>query len=512
MKSGEIERDERGSLQRGHGEFSLQRGHGEFKEENTIENETSVEIYSLRWWIGLFYTCQVILLRMLMNSFGYFNISFYAIDWFLVIQYVGMYVSAMILILMILSKRMAFRKLFIMLTTCTICSYACSMVAFSFPRLFWLIYIGQFVAGIALPTSIAIFSTFATAWFPENQIGIAMNVKSLGMCVGCLLAFLVPSQLVPPPPQTLIDPNFARVTANNVSTTETENNKWIDEVRWKFLSLYGGSVLGCVVIGFFVIIFVTDEPPKPPTAAQALVRSQRLRNQTEKTWATFSQCWNEYKSIYQNKTIVYAGIILIVLFSTNYVQKVLMGQISREVFSFRKFGIQINKMVGYILVLYEIGGIFGSITTAILMDCLNHHKLIMCIGISFTLFCTIGLSVGQYIFNVSVIFVLNTLLGFFICLNHIPLFDIVLQETFPKDTSLVILMFFTTSDTGSVIIGQFCRLILSYTNGSGVLIFVSVLLLLGVAVCMLLNPNLKRQEASKGQANEIEGQPLLDDR
>ena len=129
------------------------------KKENAIENgnNTETEVYSLRWWIGLFYVGQIILLRMLTNSFGvvnnvykaYFDISSCAIDWFTGMQYPGLFSATILLIFLILSEQIAFRKLFLIMITCTTVAYAFSIVAFSYPKLFWLIYFGQFFTGFA---------------------------------------------------------------------------------------------------------------------------------------------------------------------------------------------------------------------------------------------------------------------------------------------------------------------------------------------------------------------------
>ena len=492
----------------------------ETKKHNTIENETGMEtkLYGLRWWIGLFYAAQIILLRMLMNSFGvvnnvykaYFNISFYAIDWFNGVQYFGKCSSTILLILLIVSEKLGFRKLFILMASCTISSYVFSMLAFSYPHLFWLIYFGQFAAGCAFQASVAIFGTFATAWFPENHVGLAMSMKSMSMCVGCLLACLVPSQLVPPPSSSLVylENSTLVYASRNVTKIDTPGKDWLDEVRWKYLCLYGGSVFVCCIIWFFAISFVTDEPPKPPTVAQAVIRSQRNKNQS-KTWVTFTKCWVECKSMFLSKTVIYATFMLTTVFSSNYVEKVLMGQISRKVFAFRKYGSQINKMAGYLLGLHEAGSFFGSIVAGQLTNHQNRHKAILCTGIALSLALMIGLTIALYFFNVPAVFVCNTLLGFALCLNHIPLFDVVLQDTYPKNTSLVMLVFINTAQIGTVIIGQVCRLILDYTNGTAVLVFLGVFLLASLVACILLQPKFKRHDTSDAKAKE--DLPLLNE-
>ena len=82
----------------------------------------------------------------------------------------------------------------------------------------------------------AIVGTFATAWFPENQIGFAMSLKSMGLCLWCVFAFLVPSQLVPPPPTSQTGLKGCVGEAKNDSLTNSSTTKWFDVVQRSYLS------------------------------------------------------------------------------------------------------------------------------------------------------------------------------------------------------------------------------------------------------------------------------------
>jgi len=455
---------------------------------------------------------------MLMNSFGvinnifkaYFNISYYVIDWFMLIQYPGMIFATIVLILLTLNERLGFQKLFIVMITCSASSYAFSIVAVFYPHLFWIIYLGQFAAGFALQSSIAIFGTFATSWFKEHQVGIALSLKTTSMSLGCLLAFLLSSQLFPAPPTASLMNEKPKNATNNCTgiAIDLADEGWFSEVRWKFLCLYGVSVIGCIIAWIFAIIFVTDEPPTPPTIAQAQIRARRLQqNQVKKTWKKASECWNECASILLNKTVIYGIIVFIILLSFSYLEKALLGEISREIFKRDSY---INKMAGYILSLFEVGGILGSIVAGKLTNSLQRHKLLLCVAIFTSFISMVGLTVGRFLLNAIVVFVFNTLLGVSLCFTQTPLFDMVLQDTYPKNSSLVFLIFVGVTQIGVVAVGEICRVILDNINPTAVLIFLCVLLVVAFIVSAgFIDPKFKRYAVSESQSRDEEDKPLL---
>ena len=480
------------------------------------------QVYTLRWWIGLLYVSQVLFIRILRNSFGvinnvyqgYFNISYYAIDWFTISQEPGIFIATIILVVLSISNMMGLRKLFIVMTTSTMVAYSWIILAFTNSKFFAFIYVGQFFGGFALQASVAIFSTFTTSWFPEDQIGRAMSIKMMSLCLGCMLGYLIPSQLVKPPPDTLLGhDNGSGWTATNRSNIDADHNDWIYEVRSRFLGFYGSCVGCCVIVLIFAFIFVADEPPKPPTVAQALLRAQRKQSEEKKTLASLSKCWNESKSILLNKTLIYGTILLAIMCSETYMENVLMGQISRPVFLYRQYGSTINSLSGYNLILNQVGEFFGNMIGGKLLDSLKRHKLILNASLTFSLISMIGLALGRHFLNVAVIFVFNATLGVSLGVGFSPLFDMVLQDTYPQNAGVVMLLYVIVGAAGRLLVGQFSRLILDFAGGTAVLVFLSALFLGAIIVAgFLLNPEYKRQKASKlEQNNTKEDLPLLND-
>ena len=480
--------------------------------EEEIENDsdTATQVYPLRWWIAAFFGVQTMVIRMIMNSFGvvnniykaYFDISYYAIDWFTLIQAVGVIISSILLALLSFNEITKFRKLFVMMVSMAIIPCISIILSFAYPHLYALMYFGLLVAGFGLQTGSAISVALATNWFPENQIGTAMSFQSLGMTVGAFLAFLIPSQLVTPPPQNLTHQQDVNMTVQLENAAfKTRFSNWHYETCWKFSLLYGCVLFVCVIVLIFTLVFVSDFPKKPPTLAQALVRVQNIHSQPQNILQNFGNFINISKSFWFDKIVVLAVVICSITFSLNYLQRLLMGEILRDVFIVRNYGSNINAMSGYVLMVYEAGSFFGNLVSGLLLDYFKKHKLILYISLIASAFASAGLASGQHYCNVAVLFVFIALFGFALACCHIPIYDMVLEHTYPANPSFVILLVSTQSEIVIIFISQISRFILDFINGTAVFIFMVVLVIMCIVLTAFLNPEFKRTKASNSDRN-----------
>ena len=451
-----------------------------------------------------------------MNSFGlinnvykaYFNISYYAIDWFTLIQIPGVVAATIIFAYFNNKSLMGFRNLFIIMESCAIIASTSLIVSFAYPYLYWFIYLGQFTVGFSFQAVGAIITTFATNWFPENQIGLAMSSRTTGMSLGCLLAFLVPSQIIPSPPTSHDSENVTEVVKINETMTEVlkinETIKWQKEVHSKATLFYGSLLALSILVLILSVLFVAEYPPKPPTVAQALLRTQ-LEEKSEKQENFFNSC----KSILFNKVIFHGAFVCGFTYTSNFFQKLFSGQIIRHVLEIENYVSHVNAMSGYMLVLYEIGCFIGGILGARLIDNFKKHKLTLCLALSSGIVAIFGLTLGNYFHKIEVIFVFNTLLGISISSCDVPLFDMMIQHTYPTSPIFVMLLFFGECRLILVVIAQIGRVFLDYVNGTAVLLLMGCTLILSLILSILLKPDFKRQEATFAEINANETNPLL---
>ena len=490
------------------------------EEETENDSKTTTQVYPLRWWIAVFFGVQIAVIRMIMSSFGivnniykaYFNISYYAIDWFTLIQEVGKMVSSILLAILSFNEITKFRKLFVMMVLMTIITSISIIITFAYPHLYALIYLGLLVIGFGLQTGSAISVALATNWFPENQIGTAMSFQEQGMVVGAFLAFLIPSQLATLPPK-----KFSHLQNGNMTTQfrldvasafKMRFSNWHYDTDRKFSFLYGCALFVCVIVLIFTLIFVSDYPKKPPTAAQALVRVQKYHSQPQNILKNFGEFISTSKSLLFDKVFLLAALVCYIAGSLNELQRLLMGQIFRDVFIVRNYDARINAMSGYVLIVYEIGNFFGHLVSSLLLDYLKKHKLILYVALTTTACASVGLAVGLHLNIVAMIFVFIALFGFAVACCYIPIFDMVLEHTYPANPSFVILLFKFQGEIVIIIISQISRFMLDFINGTAVFVFMISLVIMGIVLTTFINPKYRRKEANTDQISTEEQQLL----
>ena len=147
-----------------------------------------IETYARRWFILGCFTGQILAIRMLMNSTGvvnnvykaYFNIPYFVIDWFTLIQTPGRIISTIVLAILIFNSKMKFRLLFVMVSSSAILLCVCFMISFAFPQFYGLIFVGEAVIGFGFQAADPIISRFATNWFPEDQNRLCDEFQAYG--------------------------------------------------------------------------------------------------------------------------------------------------------------------------------------------------------------------------------------------------------------------------------------------------------------------------------------------
>jgi len=479
-----------------------------------VANQISIEtkLYNRRWAMITIYTFQLIIVKILLASIGvinniykaYFGLSYFVIDWFTLIQIPAKILATFVLSILTFNSLTNSRKLFIFLSFCSVFSCACSLISFAFPDLYAFIFLGQFGIGFGSLSNEAIISSLASNWFPENQIGLALSTKTIGSSIGSLLGFLIPSQLFK-----------ATVPAGDNETylvckNTTDNlllKDWCCEVRSKFFKLYGSLLLICIINLCLVLIIVAESPPKPPTIAQAL-KPRQVQGKINKVDKNIVNFFKEIKNILFSAVVFQLIVIASLIYVNSDLQKLLMGEIFREGIFF-KYHKSAEAMAGYALVLFELGCLLGGILSAKLTDKYKMHKLILCIILFLSMLSVCGLVIARYLMNTVLSYISNTFLGFLICVCFVPIFDLVLQHTYPQDPVFVMLLFMGACKSIAVIFEQICRLLLNFVNEVAVFVFMFILLLIALILCAWLQPKYHRGATSSTDQKTNENSALL---
>ena len=436
----------------------------------------------------------------------YFDISYYVVDWFVLIQQTAMVLSAFPLAVLTYNSITNSRHMLIFLSSCAILSCACSLISFTFPKLYAFIFFGQFVIGFGVLTSPAIIGSLATNWFPENQIAFALSFQIGGLALGCFMGYLIPSQLFCSEVILQNSRNESlELRANPMNTMEI--NSWEDETRKKFHILYGCVVSISTVLWTLIVIFVIEKPPIPPSLAQAL-KSEPQKGKINDVIKNMAKFFKECKMIISTKLFIQLTTIITLSYSCNEIENLLMSEMIREVFYSPNSLKTTNAVGGYALILFESGGFLAGFFSGKIIDVYGKHKITLCIFLTIGIISVSGLGVALHYLNIQILLLSNFFLGVSVVGNYISVTDMLLQHTYPKNPALVFLIFEGLSRCFVVLFGEVCRLLLSHTSSIAVIILMCVFLLLALTIAAFLQPTYNRAAASNLQsADEIE--PLL---
>ena len=469
--------------------------HEENNSQKRNHRKTDIKLYKRRWLILMVFTGQVILIRLLTNAIGiiddiykaYFNISSNTIDWFTLIQSPAMVISAVVLAVLIFNSVIGAKKLLILVSFCAVLSCSFSLISSAYPRLYGLIYAGQFAAGFGAQASSAISSSLASSWFAENEIGFAISFTTVGLSIGYSLSFFIPSQVFKSLP--------FQTTPNNF--TQSDLAVWRDETLYNFLFFYGSLWFISTMLWFSVFAFVTDIPPKPPTLAQILIREQQVQGKWKDVIKNISSFCRQSKDVLFSKFGVQVAIILSIIFSCSNLQKLLLSDIVRNVFNYDNYNLDSDEMSGYVLVLFETGCFLGSVLSGKLIDHFKKHGLILFIYLFLSMLSMSGLALASHYANVPATFVFNSLLGISLCSCYVPIYDMVLEHTYPQSPAFVMLLFVGECYSATILFGEASMILLQYFTGTAVFAFMSVFVFFCLLLCLFVKPNYSRQKASK---------------
>ena len=478
------------------------------KEDDVFDKdvEFDLKIYGKRWWIALLLGFDSLILRILKNSLGivndvytaYFKISRGAVDWFTLVQVPGMIFTCILLAPTIFNQLIGQRKLTLAMSGSMTFSCCCLLAAYAIPLLYPLIFVGEFLIGFVVITMDVVCASFAIKWFPEHQVGLALSVKGISGNIGSLLAYLIPTNLLISPIRHNNSIHFNSNFSQSINQT-FETKEWFSTNQFRLIVFTSVLLLFSFVVWMFLIQCASDRPPKPPTIAQATVQAKEKTEETKHTSMipNMKEFYYEIQRILKSKLIVQLALILSIAQGCNFIQKLLMGEMLRKMFNQLNQSQQANVLSGYVLVLFEVGCIFGSVVSGKVVDrCKNYHVQLM-IDLLFCFVSVVGIFLGFHYCNAVLLFVSNTLFGFFITFLVTPVFEIMYQHMYPSDTGFLTLMLRIEGSIGVIVIGQSCRFLLDFCGRTGVLLFLSSLLLLSFIVSLFVKPSYNRLAMSK---------------
>ena len=445
--------------------------------------------YQYRWCFAMLMVPVIALLDLTISAFGvvnnvyvmYFDLTFIQVDWFTMVQISGMILGSAVLAIFIFINPIQFRRQLMVMTTCEVFASACFIYAYAKPITFPLIYIGQFSIGISSALSVTAVTTFAVNWCSKTEIGTALSIRPFSLGIGSILGYIIPSHL-------FVSPANYNNSMRNVSFTNKTDKNWFENTQKRFLIFSVPFLFFCVgiLIAQFILI--------PKTQTQLTKSNDNNCKDTSKKYfrkLTFNSTKSfllEIKIIIINRTqclLVFINSIRVGLY---YIVILFMSEILRRTFSKQLHATKSNQIASYILCLFQVGYIAGSLASGLIYDKFNKPNLQINISNALTLFAIVGILLGIYFKSVIILMCFSIFLGFMYMVSYSVYFVIVLEHTRPSNESLVLDIIQMESFFGGLLVGQTARFILNSCGGSAVFIFVGLLWLLLMVLSLFIKP------------------------
>ena len=483
--------------------------------DKTEDNKTSrlaasgipdIAVYKRRWafLIGIFFIGSTSMFSAV--CFGlvddiftvYFNISYAQGDWITLSVYATSCLVIPVLAWLCFANQMGIRLLILLESFSLTLSYLLIVLAIAFPTtLYLLIIFGQLVHGITNAIQWSIPPLFAVLWFANNEVGIAIAVNFVGAALGAGIGFIAPSHALTEPPSELRtylkDLNLTTKPPELYNST-LEN--WKYEDRATLLYIFITMLAVTALLSIFFYIFLTDLPPKPPTIAQAIKRSQPIvaKKLNKENLKAFFRL---LKNMFSDLTFTSLVIVYSIIHRAVMLEFTMMGELIRTIASSVSIDVTPDKLGSYIMIFYPVFAALGSITSGILLDQFAKYQRQAIFGAGMTFLSTIGIASSYYFRSFVAICIFNGAFGFSTRIGIIALLAVVTRHTFPVDESFVSIWITGFESIALILISELGRIFINDVSDISVLVFMCTSLCLSFILALLAKPKDKRLEAEQ---------------
>ena len=380
-----------------------------------VDGDYLIKSYGRRWLIlaisvftrvlrGFNQSCYGVINNVLVD---YMGVKPAHIDWLLLVQSVTfLFLSIPLSWLMC---RMGFRKIYLlMITTITVgfTLIAVGMLAqeLGYPS----VLIGQMIIGISNIVSGIIPPLLASVWFPLSEVATAVAFNIAGRGVGETLGSILMPKLI---------------TAD-LST---------DELGIRLVMIFGTSAVLSAFAMIVVLIFVTDKPPTPPSAAQkSMQKNDPMRN------SSFFESLVLYKNtaivLMQNRhflTILFAcgAVLPVVRYASILLSSILHGSFENHE--------ELNLQAGYALTLGWVAYTISGYAAGPIISRTRAFKPVFLAGSSLVCLSCLSLLMGAQLKNMAPVYAAAIGFSIGVGISATASFEILIEVTYPNPILMV---------------------------------------------------------------------------
>ncbi|XP_078485926.1 choline/ethanolamine transporter FLVCR2-like [Ciona intestinalis] len=381
-------------------------------------SEYEIQSYSRRWFI-LVISCTAVFLRGFNQAcYGpvnsvfskYLNVQPWQVDWFILSQSVVF--LSMSLPMSWATSKFGLRKCYIVLTSLLMLGFALTTIGCSTRKGYIAIIFGQTLMGFSNILSWSIPPPTAALWFPVNEVATAVALQVVGKGAGEAVG-------------SILTPAIVKSSMRN------------QKIGFRLTILFITLTVISLLLTIAAVIVLKDEPPLPPSIAQAKAKQIRQKdeiNRDRSLIGTLKEYRQTMKELFTNVNFVAVWFAFGAVYPVMRNNSVLLSSILTETFSQYN---TMNEKAGFVLmggwITYTVGGfIAGPIITktkkykqmvfySILLECLSCAVIL--IGVRHRILYSVYAGI--------------VLLGLFLGVANTALFELLVEVTYPKPTMLV---------------------------------------------------------------------------
>lgn len=334
------------------------------------------------------------------------------------------------------------------------------------PEYFLVAFLGQTICAIAQAFTLSVPARLSALWFGPTQIALATSIGVFGNQLGAAVGFLLPPIIV----------------------FKSDN---VEDMKRQFLILLIPLASLCGLVTLAAIIFIKDQPEKPPSVAQLEIRNQLIRYESLKSQekqSDFQLFRQSLMNLFKNSNFD----LLLISYGINTGSYYAIGTLLNQIVSF--YHQNENEKIGLIGLTLVLSGLIGAVIGGIILDRTKAYKattfaIYACAFISMVLF-TLTLSI-----NIWIIFATAFLLGFFLT-GYLPVgFELAAEITYPEPEGSSCGLLNSSAQFFGIGYTYIQGRLISMYGATAGNIFISVSLLIGTIITGFIKSDLRRQKA-----------------